>query len=53
MDRMHYALYLFINQYELWPVGYETDFSEDEQKTDELPTEEKASFFFAKEASCF
>jgi hypothetical protein len=34
---MHYALNLFINQYELWPVGYETDFSEDQQKTDELP----------------
>jgi hypothetical protein len=41
---MHYALNLFIDQSELWPIGYETDFSEDKQKTDELPTEEKPKY---------
>jgi hypothetical protein len=34
------------------PIGYETDFSEDEQKTDELRDREEACFF-VKEASCF
>jgi hypothetical protein len=39
---MHYTLNLFINRDELLPIGYETDFSENHQKTDDLPTEEKS-----------
>ncbi len=49
---MHYTLNLFINRDELRPIEYVTDFSEDQQKTDELPTEKKPSFS-AKEAGCF
>jgi hypothetical protein len=47
---MHYTLNLSINEDELWANEYETDFSEDQQKTDELRNREEASFF-AKETS--
>jgi hypothetical protein len=38
---MHHTLILFIDQDELWAIGYEIDFFEDHKKTNELSDSEE------------